>query len=168
MIVKILLAFCLLYLGVRGRILNDYDQRFKYSCPKGSVISQIGSVHSNRAEDRIWSVECNKRVSSSSHTGWTYYVNDFDAKMNFQCHNSGVISGIGGYHSNKKEDRRFQFQCTYLGSKRVTNCSWSRYSAWDAKWTYNVPSGRYLVGVKSYHSNRKEDRKFSFLFCKVA
>ena len=30
---------------------------------------------------------------------WTYYVNDFDGVMNFECQDGNIVTGIGAYHS---------------------------------------------------------------------
>ena len=39
------------------------------------------------------------------------YVNDFDAPVAFQCPNGGALDGVGSYHDNGPEDRRFRFYC---------------------------------------------------------
>lgn len=49
---------------------------------------------------------------------WTFYVNDFDGVMTFECQDGNVVTGIGGYHSNDYENRRDKFRCTFLRSKR--------------------------------------------------
>ena len=87
---------------------------------------------------------------------WTYYVNDWDGPMDFQCHQGNVITGIGGFHDNRHEDRRYQFRCTYVKNWNRGPCYWTAYTPYDAGWNENTPSGKYLVGVKSEHDNSKE------------
>ena len=87
---------------------------------------------------------------------WTFYVNDFDGVMTFECQDGNVVTGIGGYHSNDYENRRDKFRCTFLRSKRRGSCSWTADTHWDARWEKKTPNGHYLTGVKSYHDNRVE------------
>ena len=39
------------------------------------------------------------------------YINEFDQPLTFQCPNDGFITGTESVHDNRKEDRRFKFQC---------------------------------------------------------
>ena len=104
----------------------------------------------------MWAVYCgvrlpNRKVGSSR---WTFYVNDFGGTMNFECQDGNVVTGIGGYHSNYHEDRRFKFRCTHLLCKKRKTCSWSGYTTWNALWSRDTPSGNYITGVKSVYNSR--------------
>ena len=84
---------------------------------------------------------------------WTFYVNDFDGNMTFLCQDGNVITGIGGYHSNHHEDRRYNFRCTLLINRRRSSCNWTKYTDLDARWVKFTPKGQLLTGVRSYHDN---------------
>ena len=129
--------------------------------PIGKVISELKSVHSNRKEDRRWEVICQNIAYPyyASYMGlsvWSFYVNDGDNPMDFQCQQGNVITGMGGFHDNFHEDRRYKFRCTYVAHWTRSNCFWSSYTAFDAAWSQHTPSGKFLVGVKSEHDNSKE------------
>ena len=84
---------------------------------------------------------------------WTFYVNDFDGVMDFECQDGNIVTGIGAYHSTRHYDRRYKFRCTFLKWKRRGNCSWGNYTNFRALWVETAPLGRYMTGVKSDHSN---------------
>ena len=52
----------------------------------------------------------------------------------------------------------------------VSNCYWTGYvNQLDGNMNYNVPDDRYrIMGVDSYHSNKKEDRQWQFKVCQVS
>ena len=104
----------------------------------------------------MWAVYCGVRLPSVGSSKWTFYVNDFDGFMNFECQDGNVVTGIGGYHSNYHEDRRFKFRCTYLISKRRKRCRWTPYTKLHALWSKDTPAGHYMTGVRSTHNNRYE------------
>ena len=82
---------------------------------------------------------------------WTFYINDFDGVMNFECQDGNIVTGIGGYHSNCHEDRRFKFRCIFLKNKRRGRCRWTAaYTNWDALWSKDTPAGCYLTGAKVF------------------
>ncbi|XP_041376727.1 dermatopontin-like [Gigantopelta aegis] len=145
---------------------NWWDRPFQFSCPSGESLRRINSQHSNRYEDRLWKFDC-------IHTGakaacvWSGYVNGFDDPLLFQCANNGVITGIGSYHSNPTEDRRFKFRCCSIPGKTLKNCrfSTSYHNTFDNDLNYYIPSNKVLKGAFSYHSNRHEDRRWKFEVC---
>ena len=49
---------------------------------------------------------------------WTDYVNDWDNTYNYSCPDGKVLVGVGSKHDNRKEDRRFRFQCCRLKVSR--------------------------------------------------
>nr|XP_034332017.1 hemagglutinin/amebocyte aggregation factor [Crassostrea gigas] len=98
-------------------------------------------------------------------SGWK---NDFDQPVDFQCPSDlSFVSRFESSHSNKKEDRRFNFDCRRVPavSGSVT-CSWSGYvNNYDAMILYTCPNQGYLNGMHSIHSNNYEDRRFKFRCC---
>ncbi|XP_035826016.1 hemagglutinin/amebocyte aggregation factor [Aplysia californica] len=153
--------------------MTDYDQQFTYECPEQHYLQTIESVHDNHKEDRVFNFGCAPMSTFFSGNEldsceWTGYVNDFDALMEFQCHNDYIIAGISSYHDNGKEDRRFKFQCCKPGSLVAHACSYTAYiNTYDHVLQYRVPDGYAIRGVNSIHDNGKEDRIFKFDICKL-
>eukprot|EP00483_Globobulimina_turgida_P010854 UN10875 len=71
------------------------------------------SYHDNGKEDRRWTFTCG--ILSSAHKlvncGWTGYLNEWDAALNFDCPSNGVIRSIWSRHDNGREDRLWRFEC---------------------------------------------------------
>ena len=124
----------------------------------GKTFDSLSSVHDNTREDRVWSANCGLDLPSGTvgSSKWTFYVNDFDGAMTFECQDGNIVTGIGAYHSNGHEARRYKFRCTFLRCKRRRSCRWTAYTNWDARWEKKTPRGYYLTGVRSYHNNRYE------------
>ncbi|CAB4008264.1 Hypothetical predicted protein [Paramuricea clavata] len=146
---------------------TNFDAKWTRTCSKGYSISRVSSLHSNRHEDRSWSFRCRHNSKITSSCKWSGWVNWFDREILYQCRN-GVIAGWHSYHSNRHEDRRFQFKCCRTKKNCVRNCVWTGYvNNWDAYINYGVPRGYFLTGTKSYHHNGHEDRRWRFLICKL-
>ncbi|XP_061109226.1 hemagglutinin/amebocyte aggregation factor-like [Conger conger] len=144
---------------------NDYDEALNFQCPDQTTISEITSQHHNRYEDRRWDFRC-KRSPASTSCFWTVYVNGFDKPVHFSCPNNHIISGMSSYHQNQQEDRRWRFYCCAVDNYCSHPCSWTPYvNNFDEKFTWVVPHGSYLAGVRSYHNNHAEDRRWRFKFC---
>ncbi|CAC5398114.1 unnamed protein product [Mytilus coruscus] len=125
-------------------------------------------VHNNRREDRRWAFECKSTGGQHSYCSWTSnYVNDWDEFFNYQCSNDGFICGMRSIHHNKKEDRRFMFKCCQISGKTLSECSKTYRNDFDKPFTVNVPSGFVIRSVSSTHSNKYEDRQFSWELCKL-
>jgi len=97
---------------------------------------------------------------------WSGYANGWDGTLNYY-HGSvggGYLSGFASYHDNGKEDRRFKFYNANIGSKQGVGRRWSGWiNGWDHGFTYSCPRNQVIVGMKSYHDNRKEDRRWQVL-----
>ena len=131
---------------------------FSYSLSSisGWSFDSISSVYDSRRKDRIWAVHCDAFVPLFSKMGysvWTFYVNDFDGNMTFECPNGNVVTGIGSYYSSHHEDRRYKFRCSYLHNLTRSSCSWTKYTDLRARWVKIKPLFEVLTGVKSYHDN---------------
>ncbi|CAB4032851.1 Hypothetical predicted protein, partial [Paramuricea clavata] len=130
-------------------------------------IWHVSSVHSNYHEDRSWTFLCKRDPKITHSCRWSEWVNSFDHEILYQCRN-GVIAGVHSYHSNPHEDRRFQFECCGTKNNCARDCVWTGYvNSWDGYMNYAVPYSHFLSGVKSYHDNGKEDRRWRFLICKL-
>ena len=66
------------------------------------------------------------------------------------------------------EDRRWRIGCRRVDGASLTSCGWTDYrNSWDGPLQYQVPLGRAITGVASYHSNTREDRRWKLHSCKV-
>ncbi|CAN2390959.1 Dermatopontin, partial [Pristimantis euphronides] len=148
------------------RWVNDYDQVLNFACQRNQSISLIISIHANKHEDRVWDFSCQNTFDSPAFCSWSSYANDFDEEFTFICPFGSVLSGMESYHDNKREDRRWKFLCCQ-GDKAVQqNCKWSGYvNDFDSYLRWDAPSNYYLVGVQSYHDNKREDRRWSYYSC---
>ncbi|XP_063058125.1 millepora cytotoxin-1-like [Engraulis encrasicolus] len=147
------------------RYVNSFDSAFLFICPYGQTISRISSYHNDNYEDRRFSIDCATPRSSIGSCSLSGYVNSFDRPFEYICPSNRVISGMGGYHSNSYEDRRWQYWCCG-GSLRVGSCYWTSYvNYFDEYFNFYVPYGSYITGVSSYHDNGYEDRRFRFRIC---
>jgi hypothetical protein len=57
---------------------------------------------------------CHFQVLSAVVAG---FVNNFDEPVAFQCDGDGYVAGISSYHSDRYEDRRFNFYCCKASGK---------------------------------------------------
>ena len=69
-------------------------------------------------------------------------------------------------HSNAKEDRRWDLGCKAIPGLTFSSDKWISITpgnGWDApqEW-YGVASDSFLVGFRSHHDSRKEDRIYRF------
>ncbi|XP_042578681.1 hemagglutinin/amebocyte aggregation factor-like [Cyprinus carpio] len=145
---------------------NGYDQSLNFNCPGGQSISYIKRQHDNHHEDRMWEFGCKNTFDSGADCFWSPYVNDFDQKFNYECPPHHIIAGMSSYHSNKHEDRRWQFYCCRSNGHCTASCEWTTYVNWfDELFHWTVPNQNYLVGAESYHENKHEDRRWKYKYC---
>ncbi|KAG8438675.1 hypothetical protein GDO86_005024 [Hymenochirus boettgeri] len=70
-------------------------------------------------------------------------------------------------HDNKREDRRWKIFCCKGEVKVDSNCRWSGYvNDFDQYLRWDAPSDYYMVGLSSYHDNKREDRRWNYYSCK--
>ncbi|XP_078509571.1 hemagglutinin/amebocyte aggregation factor-like [Lissotriton helveticus] len=147
---------------------NGYDQPLLFTCPGQDSISSIISQHHNTNEDRVWDFTCKYTFSGSTSCHWSPYVNNFDEEFTYTCPFGSVISGFDSYHDNRPQDRRWKVYCCIQKSDMTSDCQWTNYvNDFDAYFNWQVPNGRYLVGVSSYHSNNREDRRWKYQHCAI-
>eukprot|EP01084_Bolivina_argentea_P084708 153153_1 len=112
---------------------NDYDGTFS-SSKNDRFFSGIYSVHSNYREDRLYKFKRCKPILFSTVSSTNLEVTDWDAFWSRSCSGNSAITGISSWHSNYREDRRFQIYCGSLSSTDYTldNCAWtSSYTSYD-------------------------------------
>lgn len=94
---------------------NEMDKDQYCRCPPGERVSVFSSQHSNKKEDRVWSLECEKIAAdrpfdASAMYHETGHINSFDGAMDWSgIHENSFLVGMESYHSGKKEDRRYNF-----------------------------------------------------------
>jgi len=95
--------------------VNGWDKEFRYSCPSNHAMYGVYSKHDDGTEDRRFKFKCcrlsNARLRKTSWSGWQ---NTWDSKLDFQCKNDGILTGVYSKHSDQTEDRLFAFQCSNL------------------------------------------------------
>lgn len=94
--------------------------------------------------------------------------NGFDRPHFFACSSGQSLYRIKSTHSNKKEDRTWEWICrpnaALAGHSR---CKWSNYvNNFDGTLRYSCPENYPIIaGTRSYHDNRREDRRFKYRCC---
>jgi len=155
---------------------NDWDKSLNFECPSGQYISNMKSTHSNSKEDRRWDFAC-KPGFVGDQCYWmndNNYINDYDKEIRDYCNENGkdgVIVGFNSVHNNKKEDRRWKIKCCQMsaGTQEKKNCAWTSYiNDWDKYMNYNVPLGKAIHGIQSFHNNKKEDRRWQLYLCEFS
>ena len=108
--------------------------------------------------------------------------NDYDKNLDFTCKSGSLISRIRSVHSNRKEDRVWDFECSQAGYG-FDSCYWTGYvNSWDRDLgkndnimflleslktiflEYKCDQG-VITGLKSQHDNGKEDRQWQVRCC---
>jgi hypothetical protein len=146
---------------------NDWDKDLRVECAKGQAIHQFRSEHDNRREDRRWRFDCKKFSDSSGvYCNWHYRINTWDAPMLFMCPANQYMAGVRSRHDNRREDRRWRFECKKFGDSSGVYCNWHyRINTWDAPMLFMCPANQYMAGVRSRHDNRREDREWDVYCC---
>jgi len=105
-----------------------------------------------------------------SRQGYSCETNDWDKEQWCLCEKGQRVSKISSVHSNSKEDRKWTLTCGQITPEFIVPNvpDWYQISEendWDGEiyWrgAANANHG-FLVGMTSYHSNSKEDRKYKF------
>jgi len=105
-----------------------------------------------------------------SRNGFSCETNDWDKPQWCLCQKGERVSKIYSVHDNKKEDRKWTLTCGSITPEFIVpnKNDWyekSEENNWDGqiywKGAANANHG-FLVGMSSYHSNSKEDRKYTF------
>ena len=97
------------------------------------------------------------------------YQNAFDGNLYVDCHNKQAIYAVQSYHSNHHEDRRWHFMCKKVAVSSFSHCYWTGYeNKFDQPLSFRCPANYVMTGVSSYHSNRKEDRRWRFKCCSAS
>merc|ERR1712046_74339 len=100
------------------------------------------------------------KVKVTKHWWHSHWINNWDGAMNWSVGGHTYFSGLHSTHSNHREDRLFKPLLTNIGSTQ-SSTHWSGWiNNWDAQWHYDCPNNMAVMGMISYHDNRKEDRRW--------
>lgn len=92
--------------------------------------------------------------------------NGYDSYYNFTCSSGHSINHIWGVHSNRHEDRKYCYGCR-SNSRSASHCYQTGYvNTWDQPVAKLCNPDYYIAGVRSYHHNRYEDRRFDYKCCR--
>lgn len=166
---------------------TGWDSTWKIEARDNHAIGNIFSWHNNKHEDRQFTLEeifvSPLGYLNSSDSKWSGWLNYFDQKFDYVCPGDSVITGMQSYHSNLREDRRWSVRCSKIHMGTWQGPRWSRavreesntntgwVNLWDKSfWQIREgkilepwsPEGALLAGIHSEHSNKHEDRRFSF------
>ena len=157
--IAVLVVFCSLVTGGLAAYQNDWDRLLNVKCNRhhGEALYSVQSKHSNRKEDRRWMWQCKRIVSGAmSSCYWTGYTN-YDEPFLSHCRANYVLAGVNSVHSNKKEDRRWNFYCCRASGYCTKHCYWSNYiNYWYGYMNYRAPHRWVFTGAFSHHSNKRE------------
>lgn len=129
------------------------------------------SYHSNPYGDRQfkWAscpilTSANRLASRVS----TLPITALDSSWTRVCLSYQVLIAVAASHYNPTEDREFLFTCMHFAGTQNSNCGWSSYvNDFDHPVNYRYPSSFVLDGIKLYHHNGAEDRRYAFRCCRL-
>ena len=140
-------------------------------CKQGERISQFNSNHHNHYEDRKWDLKCakipNYIPTQVKETG----SNEWDGRFswNYGIHierNNQFLVGLKSFHSNRREDRIYTALYTSSSKWQLTKCSgWKWINSWDGPMNVFLKDFEVIAALYSYHSNRREDRRWAMRTC---
>ena len=93
--------------------------------------------------------------------------NDWDKPQYCRCPPGERLSTFKSKHDNGKEDRKWSLACSALTADRPFDADADVYESSESNWDsfhswWGMASNSFLVGMESYHSNKKEDRRYTF------
>ena len=144
----------------RAQWQNEWDQPLSVHCQHNNqAFYQVKSYHDNRREDRRWQWNCRTVLTNTlfSNCHWTSWVNEYDQPLSFQCPANKVLTGVFSVHDNRREDRRWKFQCCGAKGYYTRNCYLTYWiNDWDSSMNHVVHSPQVFTGAYSYHDNGRE------------
>jgi len=155
--------------GTWGAYKNDFDNRLEVWAASNSAFCGVSSYHDNGPEDRRFRFKTCWPANGASTTGAVWYSawSAYDAANDQQCPDNKVLRYIDSYHDNDKEDRIFKIGCQDFVGGQLAHCFLTPYvNNWDEAFHFECPSQYVLKGIRSYHDNGPEDRRFQFHCCR--
>jgi len=169
--------------------VNEFNEKFEHRCPVGWILGGAMSIHNNHKEDRVWKFSCIRVNWVGSKSLWYDYnlsrwrsdlhdniwrpntefntINNWDSELNYGWYDCNrAITGIGGVHNNRREDRKFWLYSSDIIGPHSPTCQWTGWvNGWDGQMDTSLVVNQYIGAVYSVHNNRKEDRRWQFCLC---
>jgi len=174
---------------------NDWDKPQWCLCQRGQKVSKISSKHSNKKEDRQWTLTCSTiepefmvpaRSDWYEVTGgtkfWIFPHSVKETEYNKPIKWDGkpedkfldrkpedkFLVGMSSIHSDKKEDRKFKFFTVRSDNWYLTDCKkYKNINDWDEKLEYTLGDDEVFAGLESVYSYKKKDRVWTIKVCKL-
>ena len=154
--------------------LNDYDDDFAFDARdtyrKQGAISGVESIHSNYSEDRIFNFRVSVPAGDPHFTERSHgNENEFDQESSVDCPTDYALTYIASQHSNRKEDRKWQYKCGHFEGWKLNECYWTGWvNEYDKHFKDECRRpDDVIAGMKSKHNSRREDRLFQFKCCEM-
>lgn len=95
--------------------------------------------------------------------------NCYDEELHVSCNYRSAFYRVRSYHKNCREDRIWKWYCrTMTKSGYSLSCYWTGYqNYWDEPLLFKCPANYIIGGVRSYHDNGREDRRWKFKCCRA-
>ena len=149
--------------------LNDYDRPMTYDGKvhgKQGAISSMHSEHSNKWEDRRFSMQTKVPIGNPRVHYKFFGSNEYDKDFYHVCGPNSVLTSLTSRHHDFHEDRRTSGSCGKFEGWETDECYWTQWeNDYDEVLTYRCPEKFVFAGMKSTHSGSYEDRKFAFYIC---
>ncbi|XP_062521567.1 hemagglutinin/amebocyte aggregation factor-like [Corticium candelabrum] len=149
--------------------VNYWDAPLAWDAPIGYAVVGTFSYHDNGREDRRWGFRYAKINKRAYYDGLQkLHVTNYDNYMWRECYHGYMMTSFTSWHSNYREDRQWVFRCARVPRSSLSDCHWTKeVNDYDRRLDYRTPADYVLAGVRSYHHNGKEDRRFLFKICKL-
>ena len=94
------------------------------------------------------------------------YKNQWDGPLSQQCPKGQGFYRVRSKHDNGREDRLWEFYCRNVIESGTPMCTTTSYiNNFRQHISFMCGPNKYMAGVKSYHDNSKEDRRWQFTCC---
>jgi len=150
--------------------VNDAFSGFSTTCKNDEVLAGLKSIYKEKRpkKDRRFTFTCNKLVGAEIRpqkwTAWSNPKKDF----NLACGDKEALWALESKWNPVKKDRVWRYRCAQVTSSTLEmkfaltpSKDWTGYSAMDKRSTVDCGQG-VLKGIKSKHSNRNQDRAWSY------
>jgi len=145
--------------------VNTWDETLDWTAGSNRMITGCYSEHHNHREDRVWKFySAAVNGVTCKYTGLHGYANGWDNPLTFVCPDNQALKKVYSHHDNGREDRKWRFGCCAVSSNvYLKRGGWTNYlNDWDSPLNFRCKDTEVLVGLKSYHDNHREDRRWYF------
>ncbi|XP_033726206.1 dermatopontin-like [Pecten maximus] len=170
--VHIILVLSLFVGEVSASVGNEYRRTMTINCGRNEHLAQISSTYSTTHRDRKWTYVCRPtpaNIKNGLTCALTSFVNYYDDEFQKVCPGSSFLNGLYSIYREGFVDRRYRARCCFFDRLRPCNCFDTPYlNSYQEAFSYDVPSNRFITGIRSQYSLRYRDRTFSFKICQLA